>query len=146
MLPNEALPEQQAWTPDRIVAERRRLDRQLLFLLAVLAVGFFGLLGYRYPTVRGANGTTYEIVDEGRRWGTDWSGSYVYFLSQASDADGVQGELDEMAPIAQNFATQNGDSLVEIVAKRRIFRYGLFTVDRSYHVWFHREGVAWTRN
>ena len=139
-------PEGQAWTPDRIAAERRRLDRQLLLLLAVLAIGFFGLLGYQYPTVRAPSRTTYEVVAQGRRWGTDWSGSFVQFLAHASDRSGIERELHEVAPIAQSFAAQNGDSLLELVAKRRLFRYGLFTIDQSYHSRFHREGTAWVQD
>ena len=135
-----------AWTRDRIARERRRVDRQLLLLLAVLAIGFFGLLRYDYPTVRAPSGTTYEIVQQGRRWGTDWSGSFVQFLSHASDQSGMDQELHEVAQFAQSFAAKNGDSALDVVATRRYFRYGLFTMDQRYHVRFHREANQWVRD
>lgn len=138
--------ESQVWTPDRIASERRRFDRQLLFVLAVLAVGFFGLLRYEYPTVRASSGTTYEIVGQGRHWGTDWRGSYVHFLAHASEPSGIKRELDEIAPFVESFAVQNGDSLLEVVAKHRVFRFGLFTIDQSYYFRFHRERGEWIRD
>lgn len=138
--------EPQAWTPDRIAAERRRLRRQLLVLVAALAIGFFGLLRYDYPTIRASSGTAYEITAQGRRWGTDWSGSYVHFLAHASDRSGMEREVAEVAPIAQSFAAQSGDSLLEIVAKHRVFRFGLFTVDRTLSFRFRREDGEWIQD
>lgn len=133
----------EAWSPERIAAERRRIKRQTWAILAVTAILLFGLVGDRYERVQGTSGRTYSVVDSGRRFGTDWSGSYVKYLSAAEDEAGRDREFADLAESLTGFAERNGDDHMKVAAARRLFRYGLFYMDQTVTTRYRRVQGEW---
>ena len=141
-----ALPSQAVVSRAAVVdveTERRRIRRWLYLTGVVLLIGFFGLLRYDYPTVRAADGTSYEIVAQGRQVGAGGTMTVFRFLSHSDSATAQAREVADLLPVAQTLADRQGDSLLVLGAVHRQFRYGLFTVDATQLRRYRRTKGAW---
>jgi hypothetical protein len=68
----------------------------------------------------------------------------VRFLTTATDRAGVIEEITAMMPYAIESATVRGDTVVDVVAVRRFFEFGLFAVDKDTHMRAARIKGNWT--
>ena len=127
---------------ESVEAERRKLRRWFWSLGIIAALAFFGLLRYNYPTLTTASGRTYE-AGFSRYRGTDGSWTQLQYFTHASSIDSVLSEVKELAPYAIDAANHNNDSTIHIVAIRRRFRFGLFTLDKSTIFQLVRTGSGW---
>ena len=142
-MPHGTPAEAPGWTPERIVAARRRLRRQLTVVGVLAALGLFSLLRFKYPIVHTTSGATYEILARGYYRGSDWRGPYIQFLAHAHTRAGIAREVTDIAPVAEAYAVQNGDSVVGVLATDQYFHYGLLTFDHSYTFVLHRVPGGW---
>ena len=124
-------------------AERRRLRRWFWALGVLALVGFFGLLKFNYPVAEAANGRTYKIISQGRYVGSDGSRTELRYFTELESMDRIPEEAQTLLPLISGVAEQFGDRTIRISAVRHLLRYGLFSVDKSVHVDFTKEGNEW---
>ena len=124
-------------------AERRRMRRWFWALGILAGFAFLGSLRYHYPVVHTAAGTDYQVTFRGRQRGAHGAWTELDYLTQSNSIDKTLAEIQEVFPLAEQLAKQQGDSIIKVKAIDRLIEFGLFHVDRFTMVQFYRRGDGW---
>ena len=117
--------------------EHRQAKIWLSVAVVGIAVWLSGGLHHSYETIVSPSGHSYTLIRDGVASGPVGTAYEVRFLTESTRPEDIHAEQLDLLPFAIQKATARGDSLADVVAVRRRFEYGLFTLDSSVHLLTH---------